>query len=74
VVIEAIKNDYRAFKYCSELLRNDVDFICESYKLNLNIMYYIDVTKINQHKRLQELFDDYKSREEDQEDEDELPF
>ena len=74
VVIEAIKNDYHAFQYCSELLRNDVDFICEAYKLNLNIMYYIDATKINHHKRLQELFDDYKSREEEQEERDDLPF
>ena len=74
VALQAIKNNYNAFRYCSELLLNDVDFICEAYKLNLNIMYYIDDKKINHHKRLQELFDDYKSREEEQEERDDLPF
>ena len=74
VALQAIKNNYNAFRYCSELLLNDVDFICEAYKLNLNIMYYIDDTKINHHKRLEELFDDYKSREEEQEERDDLPF
>jgi predicted nucleic acid-binding Zn-ribbon protein len=74
VVLQAIKNDYHAFQYCSKLLRNDVDFICEAYKLNLNIMNYINATKIKHHKRLQELFDDYKSREEEQEEHDDLPF
>jgi hypothetical protein len=74
VVLQAIKNNYNAFRYCSELLLNDVDFICEAYKLNINIMNYINATKINYHSRLQELFDDYKSREEEQEEKDDLPF
>ena len=41
-------------------------------------MSYVDVKIINQHKRLQELLDDYKSREElqeeQQEERDDLPF
>ena len=49
----------------------DEDFICEAYKLNHNIMHFIDDKTIMQSKRLQDLNIDNKSREDD---EDDLPF
>jgi hypothetical protein len=37
-------------------------------------MKYMDTTTINENKRLQELENDYKSREDEHENEDNLPF
>jgi hypothetical protein len=74
IVLEAIKIDGSAFQYCTESLKKDEEFICEAYKLNPNIMKYIDTTTINENKRLQELENDYKSREDEHENEDILPF
>lgn len=71
IVLEAIKNNYAAFEYSSESIRRDEEFICEVYKLNHNIMHFIDDKTIKQSKRLKDLYNDYKSREED---EDDLPF
>ena len=74
IVLEAIKIDGSAFQYCTESLKKDEEFICEAYKLNPNIMKYMDTTTINENKRLQELENDYKSREVEHENEDILPF
>jgi predicted RNA-binding protein (virulence factor B family) len=74
IVLEAIKIDGSAFQYCTESLKKDEEFICEAYKLNLNIMKYMDTTTINENKRLQELENDYKSREDEHENEDDFPF
>ena len=71
IVLEAIKNNYAAFEYSSESLRRDEEFIIEAYKLNHNIMRFIDDKTLNQYKRLKDLYNDYKSTEED---EDDLPF
>jgi hypothetical protein len=38
----AINDDYSFFKFASEVLRNDLDFIHEVYNLNSNIIKYID--------------------------------
>jgi predicted RNA-binding protein (virulence factor B family) len=74
IVLEAIKIDGSAFQYCTESLKKDEEFICEAYKLNPNIMKYMDTTTINENKRLQELENDYKTREDEHENEDDFPF
>jgi hypothetical protein len=58
-ILEAIKYDDGAFKFCSESLRNNVEFICEAYNVNINIMSCIDANVINQHNRLQDLYNEY---------------
>jgi hypothetical protein len=74
IVLEAIKNNYLAIQYCSEQLRSNEEFICEAYKLNHNIIRFIDDKTIKQYTCLKDLYNDYKSREDEQEDDDDLPF
>lgn len=59
----AINDNYSFFKFASEVLRNDLDFIHEVYNLNSNIIKYIDYNLLKQHNDLQELFKDHKNKE-----------
>ena len=72
-LLAAISNDASNIKYCSETLREDQNFIYEAYKLDHNIMRYIDEEIINQHQRIKNLYDEYKSLAVD-ENSDDLPF
>jgi hypothetical protein len=75
VVIEALKNNEYSFRFCSDFLRNDEDFITEAFKINYKIISFIDAKTLKKHNRLQELYKEYESRkEEPEEEEDELPF
>lgn len=74
IVLTAVQESAYIIKYCSDTLLAHEEFICEAYKLNPNIIIYIDTKTINKYKNLQDLYNDYKSRKEEQEDDDDLPF
>jgi hypothetical protein len=56
------------------LIVDDHPFIIEAYKLNPNIMKFIDPETIKKYKRLQELENDFKSIILKDEEFDDLPF
>ena len=64
IVLESInkKRYAKAIVFCSKSLLTNEEFISEAYKLNPNIIKYIEPETINEHKRLQELDIDYKTR------------
>jgi hypothetical protein len=74
IVLAAVQESAYIIKFCSDSLLADEEFICEAYKRNPEIISYLDPKTINQHKSLQDLYNDYKSREEEQEEQDDLPF
>ena len=74
IALQSVKSNYRAFEVCSEYLRNNEEFIIEAYKLNPNIMKFIDPETIKKYKRLQELENDFKSIILKDEEFDDLPF
>lgn len=65
IALQAVKNNYLAFQDCSELLRSDEEFIYEAYKLNDNIIRFIDDKTINHYKKIQDLYNEYKTRDEE---------
>ncbi len=80
VVLEAVKQTGKlkffndgfngsAFKYCSKILRNDIEFIIESSKLDLKTMGEVNSDLISKHKELQDLFNEYKLKCEEECDE-----
>jgi hypothetical protein len=80
VVLEAVKQTGKlkfsndgfngsAFKYCSKILRNDIEFIIESSKLDLKTMLFVNSDLISKHKELQDLFNEYKLKCEEECDE-----
>ena len=71
IVLAAIQECTYAIEYCSDSLLVDEEFICDAYKCNPDIISYIDAKTIKKYKRLQELYNYHKTREEEHDD---LPF
>jgi hypothetical protein len=70
IVLLAVKENAEAFKYCSEILSNEEEFIIEASKLNIEIMGFVNNNLIAKHKKLQDLHDEFKVKIND----DDLPF
>ena len=71
IVLAAVQECTYAIEYCSDSLLVDEEFICDAYKCNPDIISYIDAKTIKKYKRLQELYNYHKTREEEHDD---LPF